>query len=308
MYEAYFGLRHSPFLLTPDTDRFVDLPGHRAAFELLTYALDSNEGFVKVTGDVGTGKTMLCRMFVNYLQAPERSAQFHLLYIPNPLLSALGLLRAMAASLGVHEADAMAQPDLFAAVQQRISALANEGRTTLILIDEAQALPTDTLEALRLMSNLETETQKLVQIFLFGQVELDSTLNEFRFRQLKQRITHSYHLPTLEPERVQLYLNQRLQLAGREGAALFNASLASALYRLSRGVPRLLNILAHKVLLSAYASARPMPVLADVQAAQRDSGLKPLRTPTVWPLALSGGLMLAAALWLAQQNAWVWWL
>lgn len=305
MYESYFGLQHSPFLLTPDTERFVDLPGHKACMALLEYALEANEGFIKVTGDIGTGKTLLCRMFLKHLQNDNSKQHHRVVYIPNPLLSALGLLRTVASNLGIRNTDELAQADLFAAVQNRIVALGRTGRTTVILIDEAQSLPPDTLEALRLMSNVESETRKLVQIFLFGQVELDALLNEFRFRQVKQRIANQYHLPSLDRGNTQRYLNQRIQLAGREGEPLFSTALARELSELSGGVPRLINILAHKTLLSAYSEGHTRPTMKDLEQARRDTELPKLQRHQRWLLSATGSIMLAAALGMAWLNGLV---
>src|SRR5690606_33900941 len=212
--DAYFGLSQPPFGLTPNTDFYVDLPAQQQAFDVLMFALGSGEGFIKITGEVGTGKTLLCRRLLNQL----RSRNEHSLYIANPALSA-----------GEVQAD----------IQQALWQLAAQGQRVVLIIDEAQSMPPATLEALRLISNLETEQQKLVQIVLFGQPELNDILALPSFRQLRQRITYSSELqPLSSPEVLAVYLQQRLAVAGYRGLPLFEAAAVQALWQASGGVPR----------------------------------------------------------------------
>lgn len=248
--EQYYGLQQSPFGLTPNTEFYVELPSQQQAFELLLFALSSGEGFIKITGEVGTGKTLLCRRLLNSLAADNICSA----YIPNPALSAEGLWRAIARELGLNSDD-KSELQVQEDIQQRLLQFALTGQPVTLIIDEAQCMPDDTLEALRLISNLETERQKLVQIVLFGQPELNVTLAKPRFRQLLQRITYSADLgPLNNSEALAVYLQQRLSIAGYRGMPLFQTSALKHLWQASRGIPRLVNILAAKTLLVGYGN------------------------------------------------------
>jgi MSHA biogenesis protein MshM len=248
--EQFYGFKQPPFGMTPNTDFYVELPSQQQAFELLLFALSSGEGFIKITGEVGTGKTLLCRRLLNALASDGvRSA-----YIPNPALSAAGLWRAIAHELALN-ADDKSDLQVQEAIQQCLLQFALAGQPVVLIIDEAQCMPEDTLEALRLISNLETERQKLVQIVLFGQPELNNTLATTRFRQLLQRITYSADLrPLNNSETLAVYLQQRLSVAGYRGMPLFQTSALKHLWQASRGIPRLVNILAAKTLLVGYGN------------------------------------------------------
>jgi len=264
--EAHYGLIESPFSLTPDTGYYCELPHHDAAFESVLYALGSGEGFVKVTGEVGTGKTLLCRRLLNHLARTGSETA----YIPNPTLSPAGMWVALGAELGLTGFKRLSE--LRHAVQEYLVGVARAGRRLVLVIDEAQTLPGDTLEALRLISNLETERRKLIQIVLFGQPELDSTLNQNEFRQLKQRITTSAHLePLSEPELIGTYLNHRLSCAGYRGAPLFTRAAVKHLWRSSEGTPRLINVLAGKALLVAFGRGETVITEKHVDAAVADT-------------------------------------
>lgn len=275
MYEGFFGLNHAPFSLTPDTERFVSLASHQACFDVLRFAIESNEGFVKVVGDVGTGKTLLCRKLLHHLDqhatVEDGAQRFIPIYIPNPMLSALGLMRAIASALDIPGAGSMRYADLFESIQQALVLQTRQECTAVIIIDEAQALPPDTLEALRLITNLETETRKLVQIVLFGQPELDVVLAEHRFRQLRQRIGFHARLEPLASEHVGHYVQARLQASGYNGIPLFSPAALRQLYRHSRGVPRMLNILCHKAMLSAYGRGDRRITPKDIHRAADDT-------------------------------------
>ena len=248
MYEAYYGLREKPFSLTPDTDFFFDSLSHREALETLLVSIREGDGFIKVVGEVGTGKTLLCRELLQRIDGEC----FETLYIPNPCLSREELLQAVAAELRLR-----IEPEepLLTAINQRLIELARCGRRCLLLLDEAQALPEESLEALRLLSNLETEKHKLVQLVLFGQPELDRRLSEHGIRQLRQRIVHACRLDSLDRNALAAYVEHRLQRAGYCGSPLFGPQVLRELYRFSRGVPRLINLLCHKSLLLAYGSS-----------------------------------------------------
>ena len=264
--EAHYGLIDSPFSLTPDTGYYCELPYHDAAFESVLFALGSGEGFVKVTGEVGTGKTLLCRRLLNYLAKHNAETA----YIPNPTLSPTALWVAIGAELGLTGYKRLSELRL--AVQEYLVSLARSGRRLVLVIDEAQSLPGDTLEALRLISNLETERRKLIQIVLFGQPELDETLNRQEFRQLKQRISTSARLsPLTDPDLIGTYLNHRLSCAGYRGAPLFTKNAVRRIWLSSEGTPRLINILAAKALLVAFGRGDSIISEKHVEAAASDT-------------------------------------
>jgi MSHA biogenesis protein MshM len=251
MYLYHFGLRELPFTLTPNTDFYLGLEPHNEALEVLMMALKTGEGFIKVVGEVGTGKTLLCRKLLN--EIPEH---FVTAYIPNPFLKPDELRRAVAVELGVKQAQRMSVQLLTQRIQQRLLELHAQGHSVVLILDEAQALPEDSLEALRLFTNLETEKRKLLQVVLFAQPELDQRLTQTQFRQLKQRITFSYKLRAMTAVEVQCYIQHRLQVAGYKGAVLFNSALAKKIANVSEGIPRLVNILCHKMLMLSYGQGQ----------------------------------------------------
>lgn len=247
MYQSHFGLQEAPFALTPNTRYFLRAPSHSEALELLLVALRQREGFIKVTGEVGTGKTLLCRLLLNELDKTACTA-----YIPNPNLPPDTLYEAVAEELGVDVTRCANVHQILKALNQRLIALALENRPAVLVIDEAQAMPEQTIEALRLLTNLETESTRLLQIVLFGQPELDVILGKDSLRQLRQRITFQTRLQPLSREAVSQYLRHRLARAGYNGADLFTPSALKMIWRASGGIPRLVNILAHKSLLAAW--------------------------------------------------------
>jgi MSHA biogenesis protein MshM len=247
MYLEHFGLEQSPFTIMPDTGFFLDHGSHREAMNVLRLALQSGEGFIKVTGEVGTGKTLLCRKLLNTLDESFVTA-----YIPNPCLNPLSLHKTLAEELGINFAHNISQHRLLQRITKRLVELNGDGRQVVLLLDEAQSIPDDSMEALRLLTNLETEKDKLLQVVLFGQPELDHRLQQHNMRQLRQRILFNYTLQPLDRETLDIYINHRLLVAGYRGAPLFTRSALKLLYRNSRGIPRLTNILSHKALMSAY--------------------------------------------------------
>lgn len=247
MYYEHFGMTEAPFSLTPDTGFFYDHVGHQEALNVLLVALRSGEGFIKVTGEVGTGKTLVCRKLLNMLGEGFVSA-----YIPNPFLNATALRMALADELGIQYARNLGQHRLLKLLNEKLISLRSEGKRVVICLDEAQALPDDSLEALRLLTNLETEKAKLLQVVLFGQPELNQRLEQRSLRQLRQRITFSYHLSPMNKKAVSGYIRHRLQVAGVRDARFFTAGACSAISKHSRGIPRLINILAHKALMAAF--------------------------------------------------------
>lgn len=297
MYESHFGFQKRPFSLSPDTRLFVNLEDHKQCFSLLRHVLDSGEGFLKVVGDVGTGKTILCRKLLRYLETTKQD-QFHSVYIPNPMLSPVGLYRAVGQELGLSLSQQSDNDALLSHITERILALAESQRSVVIVVDEAQSLPAETLEALRLITNLETEDKKLVQIILFGQTELDALLGQDRFRQLRQRITFSHYLKPLSKHETQQYLEYRLTQSGYNGPSLFNASAISALYRTSKGIPRMINVLAHKSLMAAFAERAETVTSNHLKLAAQDGMAEVKTIPiTSWALGFAFMLFGAAVIW-----------
>jgi len=249
MYLTHFGLQEAPFSLTPNTGFYYGLPPHEEALQVLNWALAQGEGFIKVTGEVGTGKTLLCRKLLGELGSEDRPVR--LAWLPNPHLTPAELRIALALELGLAVRD-QSELDLTDRIHRHLISLHQQGSRVVVLIDEAQALPDETLEAIRLFGNLETESSKLLQIVLFGQPELDARLAKPHLRQLRQRIGFSYCLRPLRFDETRAYLEHRLQVSGYRGAPLFAGRAMRLLWRASRGVPRLINILAQKSLMLAY--------------------------------------------------------
>jgi MSHA biogenesis protein MshM len=266
MYKEHFKLREPPFSLTPDTSYYFNHSGHQEALNVLLVALRTGEGFIKITGEVGTGKTLLCRKFLNALEENFVSA-----YLPNPLLAPQELLQEVARELGLEAPDAASSPQLLQLLTTHLLQFSARGQRVVICIDEAQAMPEESLEALRLLSNLETEKSKLLQIILFGQPELNERLAQRSLRQLLQRITFSYHLQPLEREEFDAYVNHRLLIAGHQGGNLFRPQALKTIYRASHGIPRLVNILCHKALMVAYGQGGRVVDKGQVLAAVRDT-------------------------------------
>ncbi|MCL1142093.1 ExeA family protein [Shewanella gaetbuli] len=266
MYLQHFDLQQLPFTLTPNTGFFFGLAPHVEALQVLQMALETGEGFIKVTGEVGTGKTLVCRKLLN-----ELPRHFHYAYIPNPYLSPEELRWAVAADLGIETTATIDQQQLTKLIQERLLALNAEGYQVVLVIDEAQALPDTSLEAIRLFTNLETESRKLLQVVLFGQQELDERLSKPLFRQLRQRITFSYHLRPLNWDEVQAYINHRLKVAGYQGDELFDQTVSKVITKACRGIPRLVNIVAHKCLLLCFGDGQQKITLAHCKRAITDT-------------------------------------
>ncbi len=268
MYLQHFGLREFPFSITPDTSFFFSSDGSREALNTLLIAARTGEGFIKITGEVGTGKTLLCRKLMASL-GPD----FYVAYIPNPYLEPAGLFMELAIELGL-EAGQDEHPNqhkLLKSVSNRLMELAADGKRVVVCLDEVQAMPIETLEALRLLTNLETEKRKLLQVIIFGQPELEYKLNHPSIRQLKQRITFDYHLGPLTRSELDYYLHHRLVVAGFQGGRLFTPWATWVLQRKTQRIPRLVNIVAHKALLSAYGKGKRSVNVVDVLAASNDT-------------------------------------
>ena len=248
MYIAHFGLAELPFTITPDTSFFSPHSSSQDALNTLLVAVRSGEGFIKVIGEVGTGKTLLCRKFLALLEEEA----FVTAYIPNPYVQPMTLLLAVADELGVLYEASVSQHQLLKLLTQFLIDSNAAGKQVVLCLDEAQAMPTETLEALRLLSNLETERSKLLQVVLFGQPELNTRLDDPAIRQLNQRIGFSCTLSPLSKNDIEYYLAHRLGKAGYHGARLFSHDAVRRLQRASHGIPRVINILAHKALMAGY--------------------------------------------------------
>lgn len=265
VYLAHFGLNQLPFGITPDTEFAFPSKSHREGINLLHFALASGEGIIKVVGEIGTGKTLLCRSFLRELDGDWQAA-----YIPNPQMGPRELLLEIADELGASEGE-MNIPRLVKRINQRLIEIASAGRKVVLCIDEAQTMPRLTLESLRLLSNLETEKRKLLHIVLFGQTELDETLAIHTLRQLRQRIAFAHRLQRLDANEVSSYVAQRLDKAGHIGEPIFSPAALKALYHSSAGAPRVVNILANKALLAAYGEGQTRIEPRHVRAAARDT-------------------------------------
>ena len=292
MYRTHFALREAPFGLTPDTTFVFACTPHQEALNTLLIAVDSGEGFMKITGEVGTGKTLLCRRFLSQLDSDYVSA-----YLPNPLLDPHGLLLALAEELRVPFDKDSDQHTLTKVLNNALLEFARAGKKVVLCLDEVQAMPFETLESLRLLSNLETEKRKLFQVILFGQPELDAKLSHESVRQLRQRITFQYHLSALSRNEVAYYLGHRLRVAGYMGDRLFDHSAIDALYRGSRGVPRLINVLAHKSMLVAFGEGRHHVSVHHVRKAAHDTpSARVPRSPVLWAVLVVVAAALVAGL------------
>ena len=266
MYLKHFGLTELPFGITPDTSFAYLVQDHQEALNTLLLALNEGEGFVKISGEVGNGKTILCRRLLQVLGDGWVTA-----YLTNPNLDAKTLFLALAEELDIPDAAGLDQFHLIRRINHVLLDYAQAKKRVVVCIDEAQAMPVETLEALRLLSNLETEKCKLVQIVLFGQPELDQKLHRPEVRQLLQRIAFHYRLGGLKKSEVGNYVAHRLRVAGYRGDGLFTAAALRALHRASGGTPRLINILAHKSLMSVFGEGRQTAKVRHVRLARKDT-------------------------------------
>ena len=292
MYLEHFGLREAPFRITPHTEFFFSGANRGATLEALMYAITAGEGMVKVTGEVGSGKTMLCRVLMERL--PET---VETIYLAVPSLTRDEMLASIASDLEIDTAGANTTK-LVRALQERLIEIHAGGRQVVALIDEAHAMPLATLEEIRLLSNLETGKEKLLQIVLFGQPELDQHLALPHMRQLKERITHSFALAPLPAREVRDYVNFRLRAAGYHGPDLFGEEALRLIAEASEGLTRRINIYADKTLLAAFASGTHTVSADHARAAISDTQIVVNRRASPRRLAVvaAGALAVGAAL------------
>lgn len=269
MYLKHFGFNEFPFTLTPNLRFFCDLESYKEALNIVMVSLHNGDGFVKVTGEVGTGKTLLCRKLLNSLGDDYITA-----YISNGVSDLFDLQKAIAHELEIDIPDDVDTHKLKNLLTNKLISLHNYGKHVVIIVDEAHALSDQTLEGLRLLGNLETESSKLMQIVLVGQPELDRKLKKSHLRQLEHRIVFSYRLPTLEKkEDLLTYLCCRLSSAGykKNHDSLFSPKAIKFLLKESKGIPRLVNVLCHKALLITYGYNKDKVELGAVKMAALDT-------------------------------------
>ena len=266
MYYDHFGLKEPPFKITPNTDVFYTGGKRGAVLDALIYAILNGEGIVKVVGEVGSGKTMLCRMLQTML--PEKIES---IYLANPSVAPEDILHAIAFELQLKLPKNADPLKVMQVLQSHLLARHAAGKQVVIFVEEAQGMPLATLEEIRLLSNLETNHDKLLQIVLFGQPELDDNLNQTHIRQLRERITHSFNLAPLQPKEISEYLIFRLRAAGYFGPHLFTKSAIKSIASSAQGLVRRVNILADKALLAAFADNVYQVTQKQVRAAIKDS-------------------------------------
>ena len=251
MYTAFYGLREKPFTLVPDPRYLFLAASHREALAHLLYGIDQSEGFISVTGEIGTGKTTICRTLLERLGAETEVA-----FLFNPSRSGIELLQDISAEFGL-EAGGLSRSELGAQLNRFLLRKNQEKRRVLLIIDEAQNLSESTLEQVRLLSNLETASQKLIQILLLGQPELDRKLDSPELRQLRQRISVRWGLNPLTAKETREYVRHRVHVAAGAERDLFSAAALRAIYKRTQGVPRLVNVLCDRVLLAGYVARAP---------------------------------------------------
>ena len=292
MYLAHFGLTAPPFKITPVTDFFFPGANRGEILDALIYAITQSEGIIKVTGEVGSGKTMLCRMLLERLPP-----QIETVYLANPSLSREEMLYAIADGLGLH-LEGQRVNIIMQTLQTLLTKKSAEGKRVVVLVDEAHAMPLDTLEELRLLYNLQLGDNKLLHIVLFGQPELNDKLSQPNMRQLKDRIVHHFSMLPLSKSVIIAYLLFRMRAAGYHGPNVFSIGAVKLIGAASNGLMRRVNILADKALLAAFIENTHDIEVRHIQAAIRDSELSP---PRIWHQrkAVAGSAIALSALLLA---------
>ncbi|HVQ77192.1 MAG TPA: AAA family ATPase, partial [Candidatus Binatia bacterium] len=248
MYEAFFSLEDSPFVLTPDPRFLLRSKGHHDILSSLLYGITSQKGLMALIGDVGTGKTTLCRALLRELPPGVQSA-----LVLNPHLSDAELVGAVLDDLGLPRGGTT-KGELMAALSQHLLAAGGEGRTVVVILDEAQQMSVEALEQIRILSTLETPTRKLLQIVLAGQPELEERLAGRDLRQLDQRIAIRCHLEPLSRRDTARYIEHRLRIAGLPGDLPFTRAAISRIYDYTRGIPRVINLVCDRALMAAFGA------------------------------------------------------
>ena len=293
VYQDYYGFSEKPFDLTPDPKYLYLSPKHKEVLAHLVYGLQENNGFLKIIGEVGTGKTMICRSFLQELRT-----DFSIAYVFNPAINELELLQTINSELGL-PSEMDSKKKLVDTLNAFLLSERKKGHRVVVIIDEAQALQVKVLDQLRLLSNLETDTEKLIQIVLIGQPELDQLLKKSELRQLRQRITISWELLPLNRDETRGYIQHRVNVALGKGRVQFARSAVELIYKYSHGIPRMINVLADRSLLIAYTMNTKKITPKIVRTAVKDvGGLTPLPTwmGTLWKSVLPGLLALTILL------------
>ena len=302
MYLEHFGLNEPPFKITPVTEFFFSGANRGEILNALIYAITNSEGIIKISGEVGSGKTMLCRMLLDRLPTNIKA-----IYLANPSLTRDELIYAIADGLEL-DLEGQRISILMQNLHNHLVAKYNQGERCVVLVDEAHAMPPETLEELRLLYNLQVGSQKLIQIVLFGQPELDKTLEQSSMRQLKDRIVHHFNMLPISRKVIETYLMFRMRAAGYHGPDIFSPAAVSLISKASNGLMRRVNILADKSLLAAFVENTHHIEPRHVQAAIRDSELTP---DEPWlnrkRIAIAAGatlsaLALASAGWMLGKN------
>ena len=266
MYKSFYNLQRNPFEITPDPSFLFTTTRHKEALASLYYGVTSHRGFVVLTGEVGTGKTLILRSLLGLLQ--RRDVAFALIF--NPTLSPLEFMRYIAGDFGLPVAG-KAKDELIHVLNSFLLQRHQKGLTTILVVDEAHHLSHEILEEIRLLTNLETSQQKLLQIVLAGQPELDLKLDSHELRQLKQRVALRCHLDPLTQNETRDYMNRRLKIAGAVGAnEIFSVPAIEAVFRHSRGIPRLINTICENALLAGYAKHAPTVTSEIIEGVARD--------------------------------------
>jgi type II secretory pathway predicted ATPase ExeA len=290
MYYSHFGLNQAPFKITPNTEFFFSGGNRGPILEALIYAITHGEGIIKVTGEVGSGKTMLCHMLPTRLPA-----HIETVYIANPSVSPEEILHAIAFELQLDVGRGAQRLEVTQALHDFLLKRYAEGKRVVVFVEESQSMPLATLEEIRLLSNLETKNDKLLQIVLFGQPELDDNLRLPSIRQLRERITHSFRLEPLAPGEIREYLMFRMRAAGYRGPDLFSGSVVKHIARTSLGLTRRVNLIADKALLAAFSENTHTLRGKHIDAAVRDSEFSQERPRRAESRQLWGGTALVAA-------------
>jgi type II secretory pathway predicted ATPase ExeA/septal ring-binding cell division protein DamX len=304
MYYAHFGLTEAPFRITPNTEVFFGGGNRGAILDALIYAISQGEGIIKVTGEVGTGKTMLCNMLQSRLPA-----HIETVYLAHPSVSPEEILHAIAFELQLKVVRDASRMEVMQALYSYLLERHAQNKQVVIFIEESQNMPIATLEEVRLLSNLETGKHKLLQIVLFGQPELDENLRQPHIRQLRERITHSFALPPLAPQEVGEYLMFRMRAVGYRGPDLFSPGVVKRIAQASAGLTRRVNLIADKALLAAFSENTHTVQAKHVAAAIRDSefardGPSGAGGGRRWLLVSAAAVLVvvaAAAYWIARQ-------
>ncbi|WP_169734468.1 ExeA family protein [Deefgea rivuli] len=291
MYLAFFGLKSPPFRLTAHPDFFFSGAGRGALLDALLYAIESGEGLIKVTAEVGAGKTMLCRMLLERL--PQK---IDAIFLPNPLLREDELLLTLADELQIEFRSDRATQKI-RLIEEALIAKYAAGRQVVLLIDEAHAMPDATLELIRLLSNLDAGHHKLLQIVLFAQPELDEKLKQTELRALRERVSYSLNLPLLNPAEVGDYLSCRLFAAGHTGNAIFSAAAVEHIATVAQGLSRRVNVLADKALLAAFAESAPVVSVKHAKLAEIECDYQSPSSHKKYAVLALLALLFVAAYW-----------